>query len=213
MDETRRIVDSIFFRGEYRFHSKTAVPRIIDCGAHIGIATLYFKRLYPDCKVTSIEANPENVELLKRNIALNQIDDVEVFWGALSGPDSATENINLYIDPNPVSPWSWGDTIVKDMWGNKTSRASIEVPALLLSQFIDGPVDFLKIDIEGAEAEVIQEAGSNLNSVEQIVVEFHRTSKTPIETLKRIESVLAQAGFTITVETGDWQLIRALRRQ
>src|SRR5262245_55665784 len=43
----------IFQRELYRFHTDSAGPKILDCGANIGLAVIYFKRLYPHARITA----------------------------------------------------------------------------------------------------------------------------------------------------------------
>src|SRR5262249_19880370 len=155
--EARIIAYSVFRRGEYSFVADDDEPDIIDCGAHIGIATLYFKHLYPKARVTAIEANPASFELLDHNVRVNKLHNVETIWGAVSNRDG---QVVLHIDPDRTTPWSWGDSIVRGMWGPDHTTAEILVPAVKLSRYIDRPIDFLKLDIEGAEVEVMEEVAS-----------------------------------------------------
>src|SRR5215469_16541731 len=59
-EEALRIYHDIFKQKEYWFRSSIDTPYLLDCGAHIGLATISFKRLYPQAHVTAIEANPKN---------------------------------------------------------------------------------------------------------------------------------------------------------
>jgi hypothetical protein len=63
-----------------------------------------------------------------------------------------------------------------------------------LSNYIDGPIDFLKIDIEGAETEVLKECQHKLHLVKNIFVEFHSMVDSQ-QTLNEILSILRNSGF------------------
>jgi len=102
----KEIYSSIFSRGDYSVSINTDSPLIIDCGAHIGLATIYFKKKFPSSKITAIEANPETLSFLRKNIKANKIKDVEVIWGALT---KKTGILPLYVDPDNANPWSWDD--------------------------------------------------------------------------------------------------------
>jgi hypothetical protein len=63
---------------------------------------------------------------------------------------------------------------------------------------LDQPIDLLKLDVEGVETTVLQEAADKLSQVEQLYLEFHGSSANPDNQLKMIVDVLQQAGFKLT---------------
>src|SRR5215467_13838161 len=58
----------IFLRGEYLFASKSPSPVILDCGANIGMASLFFKWLYPQSVVYAFEPDKNTFLMLQKNI-------------------------------------------------------------------------------------------------------------------------------------------------
>src|SRR5437773_1931564 len=84
----------IFKVEEWRFTAKTPSPFIIDCGAHIGISVLYFKKLYPRAKIAAFEPNPDTFKLLELNIRQNNLSDVKLVNAAIS--NSTEEGIDFY---------------------------------------------------------------------------------------------------------------------
>jgi hypothetical protein len=80
-------------------------------------------------------------------------------------------------------------------------RRSVE--ALLLSKHIDEEVDFLKIDIEGAELEVVEELSNarKLSYVKQMAIEYHHHIVSEADTFSRMLSVLEDAGFGYQIES------------
>jgi hypothetical protein len=69
----------------------------------------------------------------------------------------------------------------------------VRVDAITLDQLIDGPVDFLKIDIEGSEGDSI-EACTKLSQVDQLFIEYHSFHDTP-QTLGRMLNKLTAEAF------------------
>src|SRR5690606_180049 len=68
-----------------------------------------------------------------------------------------------------------------------------------LSAYLTEPVNFLKLDIEGLEADVLEEARDHLHQVEQIFCEVHEESGAAGKRLARVLGVLETAGFDVHV--------------
>src|SRR5438067_450203 len=69
--------NEIFRVNQYVFSSKTDTPFIIDCGSHIGMSVLYFKRRCPQAQIIAFEPNPQTFQILERNIRQNHLQDVQ----------------------------------------------------------------------------------------------------------------------------------------
>jgi predicted RNA methylase len=67
------------------FESKNSQPVIVDVGSNIGLAILFFKRLYPASTVIGFEPDPGAFEVLKRNIADDRLRGVQVLNEAVHG--------------------------------------------------------------------------------------------------------------------------------
>jgi len=76
----------------------------------------------------------------------------------------------------------------------------LEVEAVCLSDYLNKGVDFLKLDIEGNEIEVLEEASSKLSSVKRIFVEYHSYYYEE-QKLEKLLSILKQAGFRYYIKT------------
>src|SRR5688572_1057568 len=68
----------IFLERQYHFESQKSSPTILDCGANIGMAILFFKKCYPECRITAFEANPVTFGYLKKNVTGNNLTNVEI---------------------------------------------------------------------------------------------------------------------------------------
>lgn len=86
----------IFVRQVYRLETTNPEPFILDCGANLGMASLYFKFLYPKCRVRCFEPDPSTFQLLQTNVDHNRLHDIELFNVALWDRDGT---IDFFSDP------------------------------------------------------------------------------------------------------------------
>jgi FkbM family methyltransferase len=183
LQEFAHIYQDTFIREEYKFISKNRSPIILDCGSHIGIPILYFKKKYPRARITAFEPNPKTFQLLQKNLKQNSIDNVVLVNAAVAGMEKI---IPFYTAKNTHGFWSWGDSGIKHNWYNPKYYKTIQVPTVTLSSFINGPIDLIKLDIEWMETEVIQEIENKLHLVKEIVLEFHGGKANPVEKLLKL---------------------------
>jgi FkbM family methyltransferase len=136
------------------------VKLIVDCGANIGITSLYFASRYPNATILSIEPHPENFALLKKNAAAEP--RILPIHAAVVGKPQ--DHVRL--------------TLKEKAWGNRLTSepTGFKVQALTIGEVVEGfggeKVDILKVDIEGAEAEVFGHADF-LSKVEFGLIELH----------------------------------------
>lgn len=168
----------------YSFETKKESPFIIDIGSHIGISLLYFKSLYPNCKILSFEPNPISFEILKENIFNNGLEDIELINMAV---DSNSGKKIFYID-NSNQNWESNSSFLINSWNGKESTKSIEVQSTRLDSYIKDvdEIEMLKIDIEGTEYEVLNSHKGVLNKVKNISIEYHPTKGNKIDKIASI---------------------------
>ena len=176
----------IFERGIYAMRRDHTSPRIIDAGANIGMATLYFKRLFPSAKIDAFEADPGIVQALRKNVASFDLHDVEVHHAAVSDKTGTVEFVSTGLDGGYVS--------------KSDNQASVTVRAVRLRDWLDDPIDFLKLDIEGSECDIITDSQAHLKKVSQIFVEYHSLAAER-QVLPEMLAALRNAGFRIFVQT------------
>ena len=149
---------------------------VVDIGAHIGLYTIISsKRVGTNGKVIAIEADPGNFEMLNRNIKLNQLTNVIPLNYAVYSKET---KIKLYL-PSGESGFTKYNTIVSD-WANNEDKF-VEVNAntldylLQLNQIREEEVNWIKIDVEGAEFEVLKGATNVLSKSKDIalLMELH----------------------------------------
>lgn len=193
-EEFRNLKKELFTQDCYYFESTEYAPRIIDAGAHIGMATLYFKKLYPFSHITAIEANPDTAEMLRTNVEYNHCRDVTIVTAALAATTDASK---LFVDSSEDSFNSTASFSPRAWTGNQIDqKRTLEVPSVLLADFLHEPVDFLKMDIEGAEQLVLTAAKDKLHMISHLIVEFH---PTPQQSLTSLLALLHATGFSTTI--------------
>jgi FkbM family methyltransferase len=198
-EEALKIKQEIFTHHIYYFETDKIKPVIIDVGAHIGLATLYFKKLYPQAKVIAIEPHPVSFKLLEKNIAENYLEDVTCINGAVVGAGAVINGFHpLHVD----TQFQWFSTasFSPGSWNKAQQTEPFPVSTLSLSEVIQSigiPIDLLKIDIEGAEQEVLREARTTLAKVAHIICEYHMTDK---QNRAEFLELLERSGYTVNHE-------------
>src|SRR5262249_25209358 len=152
----------IFVERSLSFHTESPAPRILDCGANVGLASLFFKSLYPGAVITAFEADPSIARVLAENLAANAANDVRVVSAAVWTREGTLTFSADGADAGSVAA-SHHDPAVR----------RIDVPSVRLRDYLDEAVDLLKLDIEGAEAEVLADCAGALGRVRAILLEVH----------------------------------------
>lgn len=206
LDSVKQTIDEIFVDNPYKFTSQNDVPFIIDAGSNIGIATLFFKALYRNAKVLCFEPDPNAFKMLHANIANNKIENTTLVNAALAREEGVIDLFGqIFVD----LPDARGNSII-DTWGaQRAINNTTKVKSVKLSSYINSKVDFLKLDIEGAEQQVLEELEqeNKLLLIQEIAMEVHQADKIKhINDLNVITSILNRNQFSIEVierNTGD----------
>lgn len=164
----------VFIKQEYNFVTEVAPKTIIDAGANIGLASIYFANKYPEAKVIALEPEKSNFEFLRKNVEPypNIIPVHAALW-------NRNEEINL-IDPGRGK---WGFiTEAKNTADNPLSNICHTVNGMTIDRIIHdyglNNIDILKIDIEGAEKEVFEDTASWIGKVNALIIELHERLKS-----------------------------------
>lgn len=145
------VYDQVFLEQEYRFNADGLTTFILDAGAHIGLASLYFARRYPSARIVAIEPDRANWRLAKLN---TEGCNVTVLRGALWNREA-----HLAIANPDGSPW--GYRVVEDLTGAYASKddCGLSLPGFtiegLREHYKAERIDIFKMDIEGSEVEVL----------------------------------------------------------
>lgn len=154
-------------------------PYIIDCGANIGLSILYFKKLYPNAEILAFEPDERNFSLLERNLHSFNLSNIilrqEAVW-----------NENTYI--------SFSEEASMSSKIDLSDSGTKKVKAIRLREHLNRKVDFLKIDIEGAEYEVLCDIADLLPNVNNMFIEYHGTYSQQNE-LTNLFSIISGNNF------------------
>ncbi|HWG75649.1 MAG TPA: FkbM family methyltransferase [Steroidobacteraceae bacterium] len=168
----------IFVDGIYAFECNRPDPLIIDCGSNYGTSIVYFKHRHPDARVIGVEADPVIFQLLRNNCAHL---DVQLLQKAVSDTNE------------PVTFFSEGADGGRASHSLEAPKAVTPVQSVTLDELITEPVDFLKLDIEGSEAQALA-ACTKLDQVRQLFVEYHCFEDSP-QALDGMLRTLREHGF------------------
>ena len=189
------IIREVFVRNDYDARLPDS-PTIFDVGANIGISTLYFSRYFPGASITSFEAMPENFRYLEANVSNNNLPRVTPVLGFL-GRKTGTVDV-FYNSKNPG-----GSTGVERIVESKTRAnfSKVGVTALRLSDYIHGEVDLMKMDVEGAEAEILRDLDETetMTRIKQMVFEYHYNLENTSNDLADVLHILKKNGFSIVI--------------
>src|ERR671918_578302 len=148
---------------------------VIDIGAHIGRYTIISsKRVGANGKIVAIEANPSNFEMLNRNVQLNRLENITTLNYAAFSKET---KLKLYLPAGDI--FTKYNTIMSDWVWVKPEDKYVEINANtldnLLQQIGIRQVNWIKIDVEGAEFEVLKGATNLLLNNKNIVllIEVH----------------------------------------
>lgn len=194
----RAFVDHVLFRRMNDFLPDRERPVILDCGANIGYTVLHYKRQFPGARITAFEPDPQFVPLLRRNLERNGAGDVQVVESAAWIADGHAK-------------WVMEGTDGSRLLTRASARTTtVEVATVDLLRFLDREIDLLKVDIEGAEFEVVPHIAPRLGNVKNILVECHIADQSKYDALARVLTTLTAAGFKISLNSyGPWRdLIR-----
>ncbi len=176
---------AIFEAGIYHFDTTSLNPLILDCGANIGLATVFWKTNYPNSKIIAFEADPKIFEVLQHNV--KSFDDVELLRNAVWDEETT---LQFHCDGADS-----GSAVTTGATTN-----TVDVPTVKLRPYLESQtVDLLKIDIEGAETRVLRDCRDALKNVKNIFVEYHSFPNEK-QTIAELFSILTDAGFHVHVQ-------------
>jgi FkbM family methyltransferase len=132
-------------------------PLIIDCGANIGLASIWFAKTFPKARIIAVEPDESNVELAKKNIAT--YSNIELVRGAVWDASNSLDIVN-------PTAGKWAYRVEEATQGS--------TPAFTIDQISKGrPILIVKIDIEGSEKALFRSNTEWIDRTDLIAIELH----------------------------------------
>lgn len=166
-----RVYSQIFIRGEYDVEVSRPPDTIVDAGANIGLVSIYLASRFPAARILALEPERGNFALLCKNV--ERYPNVVPVYGALWDENAEVD----LIDPG-IGPWGFRTRRRGDFG---TARRLDRVPGFTLDRLMRDygldHLDLLKMDIEGAEVEVLRDSAGWIDRVDAIVLELHEWAR------------------------------------
>ena len=162
--------------------SSTKKPQfIIDGGAYVGYTSIYFANEYPSAMVVAIEPDRENFALLCRNVKP---------YPSITPINAALWSTNTDLTITNPEAQSWSFKVAPIVSPNTDIVSSVTLPDII-QQFGFAEIDLLKLDVEGAEQELLRPPhGQWLDQIQALIVEPHGAAAE-----KLLFSMSANLGF------------------
>ncbi len=158
-------VDEVFMSDFYKFNSENKKPVIIDCGANIGLSVLYFKHTHPESVIYAFEPDTKNYNYLAENVKSFGWEKSVFIYKQLVSDTAGFE----YFEELGNA----GSKIVNE---NQQNSNTSKIEKIRLKDFLTAlscQIDFLKLDIEGSEFDVIPDLKELFPKIKKMYIEFH----------------------------------------
>ncbi len=191
------VFDEVFLAREYDIDA-AAPTVIVDAGAHIGLATVFFAERFQGAAVIAIEPEPTNFEVLRKNVsAYPRVRPIRAglwsrsTWLRIENPDAATWSFRVIESDQP------------------TDLPAVSVADVMQLHGLDH-IDILKMDIEGAEQEVLSHSTDWLSRVGNLMIELHDRYRPGCTAA--LESALSGYDYERS-QRGNTVVLRNIRRR
>lgn len=155
-----RMLEEVFVFKEYEVPLAYAPRRIVDLGSNLGATILFFATRHPGAEIVGVEASPSLFRLLRANVG--DLPNVTLVHAAVSASSEPVQFFEGYA--------SWQGSTRPSDWVD--AEHAVWVDPVHLDELLGPGADVLKIDIEGAEFEVLPDA-QRLNQVKAVLGEIH----------------------------------------
>lgn len=169
---------------------------IVDLGANVGYTMAHFAYLYPDSLIYGVEMDHSNFLLAQKNLSMltNQCKLIHAaVWH---------ENSKINYTGNQT----WGFKIDYEKTVNGNGATTAKTLDTIFSEFGLDKVDYIKMDIEGAEKFVLENAENWIYRVKMLKIEVH-----PPATINELFKILERYGFVVKKDTRHPAAINAIK--
>jgi FkbM family methyltransferase len=192
------MIDEIWAFRKYDYFGYRVAPDdvVVDIGANIGTFSVYAAKVCGASRVISFEPFPDNYEMLRKNAEQNHLHMITCVNQAVAGSRGPR---TLMLDSLDAGSHSIVGGVV-----NVPSGRNVQVDCCTLEdvfqRFSLTKIDYLKIDCEGSEYEILENATSRLQQIGRISMETHTTSDRKAEDM---EKLLCSHGFKVRLFGGS----------
>ena len=192
-----RVLQEIFGTQPFNIKIGTSPKFIIDAGAHIGLSSLFFANRFPTATVISLELEANNYRMLQKNTAHEpRVHPLHCGLWSVDG--------TLSVANESAETWAYYAAESSDNEHDCITTPSLSV-ASLMKRYNIPTIDLLKLDIEGAEKEVLSTADQWIEKVKTIAVEVHDWLKPGCS--DALESAIKGRCFNRT-QVGDYIILQ-----
>jgi FkbM family methyltransferase len=190
---------------EQRLRSLDRAPRVLDVGGHIGLFGLWFLSQFGEARLTSIEPDPGNAAVLRRCVAANGLADS---WEVIEAAASTSSGTASFLSDFQLSQLGADPTAL----GREHAELEQIFPFLSGRQLMNprpvtvatrdvlpdlGRCDFLKLDIQGGEWDLLMDPRFDQLSATALVMEAHPQGCPRDDPGALLAERLREAGFTL----------------
>jgi FkbM family methyltransferase len=179
-------------------------PLIVDAGANIGAASVYFRDQVPDAHIVAIEPAPDNFELLLRNV---EGLGVETFNGAVS----STTGRARVVDPGR-GEWAYRTISITETDGSSETVPRVTINEIFRAHAVNTFPFLVKVDIEGAEGELFSGNTDWVARTPLLIVELHdwllpkqRTSQPFLRCIAQLDRDFVYLGESVFSIANDFE--------
>jgi FkbM family methyltransferase len=199
------MIDEIWCFRKYDYFGFRVAPgeTVIDIGAHIGAFTVYAATVCRASRVFAFEPHPDNFRMLTRNVAANNLTGVTAINEAVAGK-SGSGRLQLHASN------SGGHRLTTVPGSDAISVKCVSLEEVL-SRFGIERADYVKIDCEGAEYDILLNTPPEVMArIGRISMEYHRAHRRDVEELT---ALLARSGFDLRSCDGHRLYARHFEKQ
>jgi FkbM family methyltransferase len=170
----------------------SGIKNVVDIGANVGLFSLLTSALFPESKIYSFEPAAANIRKFEFHLSINSCDQIKIFPFGL-GANNQKRQLFMPHDEGAYSLYESNAALYTRGDGYKGNKELVEIRHA--SEAIDelnlGIIDYLKIDCEGAELEILSTLDGQLSKVRYMAIEWH-----PNVSVLEIERVLSKNNFS-----------------
>ena len=166
------------------------IPIIIDAGANVGAASIWFSRQFPQARILAVEPDADNAEVCRLNT--RDLPNIKVIEAAI-GSEHGWVSLR-----NPENQ-AWA---VQTMRNQDGRIAVCTIPEIVLVEQQPAKIFLVKIDIEGFEDDLFAKNVAWLDEAEVIIIEPHDWLFPEKGTSRNFQKAIASRSFEIVI-SGD----------